>query len=243
MSRAFANSVVGTLWFRSTPQERRERRITRPGFWSVPTRRAEDLATTILPRLLYERMEEIGLDYTILYPGLGIGAIHLGEEELRRASCRALNRMFADLYRGFADAMTPAGLIPMHTPAEAIEELEFAVGQLGLKGGDGSLGHPRVGPVPPPEVEVPGASDAGHDRGEDAFLLLRGKGRWVGGRSDTQAFPAPQERPGGLLLSHGYRDIREQLLHRLVSQPLPGRLPHAVRVSVSRAVTGAPGRK
>ncbi len=131
--KSFSHSVVGSLWFQLTPEQRRERRITRPGFWSVPTRRAEDLATTILPRLLYERMEEIGLDYTVLYPGMGIGAIHLGEEELRRASCRALNRMFADLYRDYADAMTPAGLIPMHTPAEAIEELEFAVGKLGLK--------------------------------------------------------------------------------------------------------------
>lgn len=133
LSRAFANSVVGTLWFRLTPDERREGRITRPGFWSVPTRRAEDLATTILPRLLYERMEEIGLDYTVLYPGLGIGAIHMGDEELRRAACRALNRMFADLYRPYADAMTPAALIPMHTPAEAIDELEFAVQKLGFK--------------------------------------------------------------------------------------------------------------
>ncbi len=133
LTKAFANSVVGNLWFRLTPEERRERRITRPGFWSVPTRRAEDLATTILPRLLYERMEEIGLDFTVLYPGLGIGAVHMGDEDLRRAACRALNRMFADLYRGYTDAMTPAALIPMHTPAEAIEELDFVVGELGLK--------------------------------------------------------------------------------------------------------------
>ncbi len=133
LTKAFSNSVVGGLWFRLTPEQRRERRITRPGFWSVPTRRAEDLATTILPRLLYDRMGEIGLDYTVLYPGMGIGAIHMSEEELRRAACRALNRMFADLYRDYADAMTPAAVIPMHTPAEAIEELEFAVKELGLK--------------------------------------------------------------------------------------------------------------
>ena len=29
--------------------------------------------------------------------------------------------------------MTPAAVIPMHTPDEAIEELEYAVTQLGLK--------------------------------------------------------------------------------------------------------------
>src|ERR1700688_891536 len=72
LTKAFSNSVVGSLWFRLTPEQRRERRITRPGFWSVPTRRAEDLATTILPRLLFDRMGEIGLDYTVLYPGMGI---------------------------------------------------------------------------------------------------------------------------------------------------------------------------
>jgi predicted TIM-barrel fold metal-dependent hydrolase len=133
MVKAFSNGVSGSLWFRLTPQERRERRITRPGFWSVPTRRTEDLATTILPRLLYERMEEMGLDFTVLYPSMGIGAIHFGDQELRRASCRALNRMFADLYRDYADAITPAGLIPMHTPAEAIDELQYAVRELGFK--------------------------------------------------------------------------------------------------------------
>jgi predicted TIM-barrel fold metal-dependent hydrolase len=133
LAKTFSNSVVGSLWFKLTPEQRRERRITRPGFWSVPTRRAEDLATTILPRLLYERMEEMGLDFTVLYPSMGIGVLHFGDEELRRAACRALNRMFADLYRDYADAITPVGLIPMHTPREAIDELEFAVGKLGLK--------------------------------------------------------------------------------------------------------------
>ena len=48
----------------------------------------------------------------------------------------------------------------------------------------GSLDHPGVGPVPPTGVEVLRPGDPGHDRGEDAFLLLRGErppGRWPGG--------------------------------------------------------------
>ena len=43
------------------------------------------------------------------------------------------NAMVSELYREHADRMTPAASIPMFTPAEAIEELEYAVNQLGLK--------------------------------------------------------------------------------------------------------------
>ena len=38
----------------------------------------------------------------------------------------------------------------------------------------GSFDDPRVGPVPALGVEVLRAGDVGHDRGEDAFLVLRG---------------------------------------------------------------------
>src|SRR5580658_5024911 len=51
----------------------------------------------------------------------------------------------------------------------------------------GSFDDPRVGPVPALEVEVLLAGDAGHDRGEDAFLVLRGKGRRVGGPAADDA--------------------------------------------------------
>ncbi len=37
------------------------------------------------------------------------------------------------VYAPYADRMTPAAQIPMHTPQEAIAELEHAVGKLGLK--------------------------------------------------------------------------------------------------------------
>ncbi|MDH3445155.1 MAG: amidohydrolase, partial [Deltaproteobacteria bacterium] len=50
-----------------------------------------------------------------------------------RASCRALNAYHADVYGQYADRMTPAAVIPANTPQEAIEELEYAVKELGLK--------------------------------------------------------------------------------------------------------------
>lgn len=120
-------------WGRLTPAERREARACRPVFWGVPTKNTIDLAAAFLPELLHRRLDDLGLDFTVLYPGLGLTAVHLDDDEVRRASCRALNRMYADLFGEFADRMTPAAVIPMHTPGEAIEELEYAVNTLGLK--------------------------------------------------------------------------------------------------------------
>jgi Amidohydrolase len=37
------------------------------------------------------------------------------------------------MFGAYADRLTPAAVIPMHTPDEAIEELEYAIGVLGLK--------------------------------------------------------------------------------------------------------------
>ncbi|HEX5814472.1 MAG TPA: amidohydrolase family protein, partial [Methylomirabilota bacterium] len=47
--------------------------------------------------------------------------------------CRAYNVFTADRFRGLADRVIPAAIIPMYTPEEAVEELEFAVKQLGYK--------------------------------------------------------------------------------------------------------------
>src|SRR6202011_1876665 len=55
------------------------------------------------------------------------------DSELRCACARAMNIMKAELFGEFSDRLTPAAVIPMHTPDEAIAELEYAVKQLGLK--------------------------------------------------------------------------------------------------------------
>ena len=52
---------------------------------------------------------------------------------MRRASCRALNTFHMDIYGPYADRLTPVAVIPVHTPQEAIEELEFAVKTQGFK--------------------------------------------------------------------------------------------------------------
>ncbi|HVA80340.1 MAG TPA: amidohydrolase family protein [Candidatus Binataceae bacterium] len=120
-------------WNRLSPDERIAQHATRSPWWGVPTRNTLDRATSTLPKLLYDRLDEIGLDVTVLYPSLGLGAPHIDDEEVRHAACRAFNMFHADIFREYADRMIPVAVIPMHTPQEAIEELEYAVKQLGFK--------------------------------------------------------------------------------------------------------------
>ncbi len=113
--------------------ERRRRRIGQEAFWFLPTKNTLDRATAMLPRLLYERLDDLGLDFCVVYPTAGLGYYRLPDAQLRRALCRAYNVFIAEQFRPYGDRIIPAAIIPMYTPEEAIEELEFASRQLGLR--------------------------------------------------------------------------------------------------------------
>src|SRR5579884_2591204 len=119
-------------WNHLTPAERRNHRVPRPVWWPYPAKNTYDRATAALPKLLYQRLDEMGLDFAILNPSQGLFAPHIQDDELRGAVCRAFNIYHADIFRDYSDRLTPAACIPMHTPQEAIEELEHAA-RLGLK--------------------------------------------------------------------------------------------------------------
>src|SRR3989442_14463294 len=51
--------------------ERRHRRVGQPAFWSRQAENTLDRATAMMPRLLYERLDEIGSGFAILYPPAG----------------------------------------------------------------------------------------------------------------------------------------------------------------------------
>ena len=125
---------------RMTPEQRRDQGLAQEGFWVIPSKNTRDRATALFPRLLYERLDEFGLDFTVLYPSCGLVIMPIEDEELRRATCRAFNMYLADRFRDFSDRITPAAVIPMFSPAEAIAELEYAIKTLGLKAA--MLGHP-----------------------------------------------------------------------------------------------------
>src|SRR5581483_10038866 len=103
----------------------------RGAWWGVGND-AYDLATVMAPRLLHRRLEEIGIDFAIMYPTLGLALPTIQDADVRRAACRALNTMNAEICGQFRDRLAPAAVIPMHTPGEAIAELEHAA-RMGLK--------------------------------------------------------------------------------------------------------------
>lgn len=132
----YVSSIAGSRlfsWDHLSPEERLDTRVARSPWWGAPTKNTLDRATATLPRLLYERLDEFGMDFTVLFPSVGMSATYPKDEELRRAVCRAYNTYYADLYREYSDRITAAAIIPMHKPQEAIEELEYAVNVLGMK--------------------------------------------------------------------------------------------------------------
>lgn len=132
LTEKYLKKRLRRAWHSASPDARMYKRIARPPFWTMPAKNTLDLATAMLPDLFRARFDDIGIDYAVVYTS----QFHLiGErdDEIRRAGCRAVNLMNWDRFKRHADRMTPAAIIPMRTPEEAIEELEFCVGTLGFK--------------------------------------------------------------------------------------------------------------
>ncbi len=119
-------------WYEATDEERMRKRYRRQAWWGFPSRTL-DSATFRLPKLLHERMPEMGIDFSVVYPTLGLFMEGIANTELRLAACRAYNTMVSDLFKPYADRLTPVGIIPRLTPGEAVAEAQYAVRNLGLK--------------------------------------------------------------------------------------------------------------
>lgn len=128
----FATRSGGKDWYQQTPAERQDNRTLRSPWWARVTRNTLDLATYTLPELLNERLAEQGADYSVLFPNDVLAPLGAGDE-FRQPLHRAINHFHADQYRKYSDRLTPVAGIPLNTPQEGIEELEFAVKTLGLK--------------------------------------------------------------------------------------------------------------
>ena len=119
-------------WYRSTWEQRQHHRMRRAIWWGV-TSNTLDKASAMLPALLNERLPELGIDFALIYPSFGLTINAMDDDALHRAAARAYNRMTADMFAPFAARFAPVAILPARTPAEAIEELEYAVGTLGYK--------------------------------------------------------------------------------------------------------------
>jgi predicted TIM-barrel fold metal-dependent hydrolase len=134
VAKRFDDSVDSAAQVRGlAPDDRRRLGISRTGWWGVPSANTLDRATAMLPKLLYERLDELGIDVAVLYPTAGLMAMALDDEELRTALAHAYNRYAAECYEELSDRLLPVAVVPNYTPAEALAELDHAVGELGLR--------------------------------------------------------------------------------------------------------------
>jgi predicted TIM-barrel fold metal-dependent hydrolase len=116
-----------------TLDERTEKGIAMEGQWGRQSTNTRDRATAMMPRMFYERMPELGIDFGIVYPTAGLGIPRIADEKTRRAVIRGFNVVTHDYFKDLSDKLTPAAVIPVYSPEEAIEELEFVTSQLGSK--------------------------------------------------------------------------------------------------------------
>lgn len=120
-------------WSRLTEDEKKNSGVSRPPWWTLPAANTIDRATAQIPGLMAKRLDDMGIDFAVMYPSRMLTATAIGDAELRWATCRSLNKFYAEVYKPYSDRMTPVAQIPMHTPEEAIRELEYAVNVLGFK--------------------------------------------------------------------------------------------------------------
>ena len=103
-------------------------------FWGLPEEHTLDRMTVTLPAAHVPRApRSSGLDFLLLYPSFGLTVLAVPDDEVRRAVARALNTYYAEVYAGYRDRLEPVAVIPTFTPEEAVDELDHAVGTLGLK--------------------------------------------------------------------------------------------------------------
>jgi predicted TIM-barrel fold metal-dependent hydrolase len=116
-----------------TIEERKKRGIAMEGYWGRQSTNTRDRATAMMPRMLYDRLDELGIDFGIVYPTAGLSIPRIADDETRRAVIRGFNIVTAEYFEKLSDRLTAVAVIPMHTPEEAIAELEFCTKQLGSK--------------------------------------------------------------------------------------------------------------
>lgn len=104
-----------------------ERWSSMPSWWGNPTIDARERATAHLPALMYERLDELGIDVMCIYPSWTLGFVEAGDDEMRAHACAGVNRYIARLFAGYQDRLVPAAVVPMDTPEMAVAELRHAV--------------------------------------------------------------------------------------------------------------------
>ena len=111
-----ANFDGSRTWQSLSSEERLRERSYRSPWWGFPND-ARDLATAVSPHLLYERLDELGIDLAVCYPSLGLQLPAQRDERLRRLGCRAYNRYAAHIFEGLSDRLLPVAVVPLGAAA------------------------------------------------------------------------------------------------------------------------------
>jgi hypothetical protein len=87
----------GSAWYRMSAEERQRRRQTRPGWWGAPANTL-DRATALLPGFMYERLDQFGIDFSVILPtSFGVCA-RVPDPVFRKLVARAANVMHAEMW-------------------------------------------------------------------------------------------------------------------------------------------------
>ncbi|MDB5396429.1 MAG: hypothetical protein JWM91_3935 [Rhodospirillales bacterium] len=104
-----------------------------PSWWGWQTKNTYDRATAHLPKLMYERLDELGIDFMLVYPSSVLGLLDVEDAEIGGALAHAANRWLGSIFAPYKDRMAVGGIIPMNNPQVAIAAADHAVNELGLK--------------------------------------------------------------------------------------------------------------
>jgi len=114
-------------------------------FWGSPSENVKDRATAMLPKLMYERLEELGIDFCVVYPTTGLGFHRMPDPRLRRAICRAYNVFTADQFKGLGDRVIPAA---KPTSWKRFKTVQFKSLSMQLRSGPNPARHTMVSRPP-----------------------------------------------------------------------------------------------
>jgi predicted TIM-barrel fold metal-dependent hydrolase len=115
------------------PAARRALGVSRLSWWGLPAENTLDRATAMLPGLMHDRLDELGIDVAVLYPTYGLTVMGLDDPDVRVPVARAFNTYYALEYAKYRDRLQPVAIVPTYTPDEAIDVLDHAVTSLGLR--------------------------------------------------------------------------------------------------------------
>ena len=79
-------------------------------------------------------LDETGIDWTVVYPSMGLGVGRIASEDWAVAACRAYNNWLYDQFLSKSDRIKGVALIPVQDVDAAAEELRRTVTELGMVG-------------------------------------------------------------------------------------------------------------